>query len=86
MERYFKIIEDGYIVAVMTGKAGETEITKEEYDEILSLIRTAPKAATGYRYRLKADLTWELAELPPEDVDPDLSETEAMDIIMGVAT
>ena len=63
---YYKIIENGYIIAVTTG-AGQTPITETEYNELLSIIRTAPTAPTGYAYMLNAaTLEWELVELPPE--------------------
>ena len=62
--RYYKIITDGYLVAVGSGSGG-TEITEAEYAELLNIIRTKPVTSEGYDYRLKADLTWELYELPP---------------------
>lgn len=61
--RYYKMIIDGYLVAVGSGSGGE-EITAEEYAELLNIIHTKPSAENGYDYRLKADLTWELYELP----------------------
>lgn len=82
--KYFKNIQDNYIAALSTGCGGE-EITQEEYEHILSLVRSCPKADPGYQYRLKTDLTWELVELPPEDTDPEISESEALDIILGGA-
>ena len=67
--RYYKIIEDGYVLSIGTGSGG-SEITKEEYEDIISVIRSAPTAEVGYGYRLKTDLTWELYELPPvEEVE-----------------
>ena len=80
--KYFKNIQGGYIAALSTGSGGE-EITQEEYEHILSLVHACPKADPGYQYRLKTDLTWELVELPPEDTDPEISESEALDIILG---
>lgn len=80
--KYFKNIQDNYIAALSTG-SGNEKITQEEYEHILSLVRSCPKADTGYQYRLKTDLTWELVELPPEDTDPEISESEALDIILG---
>jgi len=79
---YYKMIEDGYITSIGTG-AGQTEITQEEYNEILSLIQSRPIPEAGFDYRLRTDLTWEQVERPIED-DPELSEQEAMDIILGV--
>ena len=83
--RYYKMIIDGYIVAVGSGSGG-TEITAEEYSELLNIIRTKPVASEGYDYRLKADLTWELYELPPMPIeDEEISDTEALNIITGGA-
>ena len=61
--KYFKNIEDGYIVSVSTAH-GQIEITKEEYDEILSIVKNIPQAPQGFEYRLKDDLSWELYLLP----------------------
>ena len=80
--RYYKIIEDGYVLSIGTGSGG-SEITKEEYEDIISVIRSAPTAESGYQYRLKADLTWELVELPPVSEDEEISADEALDIILG---
>lgn len=67
--RHYKQIENGYILSIGTGPGGE-EIAAEEYAQILDIIRSRPTAEAGYGYRLKADLTWELYELPPvEEVE-----------------
>lgn len=80
--RYYKQIENEELAAIGTGSDGE-EITKEEYENILSVIRDRPTPEAGYDYRLKADLTWELVELPPEDEDPEISDSEVLNIILG---
>lgn len=74
--RYYKMIIDSYLVAVGSGSGG-TEITAEEYSELLNIIRTKPVASEGYEYRLKADLTWELYELPPVPAPEDEDANEA---------
>lgn len=67
--RYYKHIENDYVLYIGTGPGGE-EIKAEEYAQILDTIRSRPTAEAGYGYRLKADLTWELYELPPvEEVE-----------------
>ena len=67
--RYYKQIENDYLLSIGTGPGGE-EITAEEYAQILDTIRSRPTAEAGYGYRLKADLTCELYELPPvEEVE-----------------
>lgn len=83
MEKYFKNIAGEYLTSIGTG-SGMVEITKEEYEHILSVILSCPTAEQGYMYKLKTDLTWEPVELPPED-EPDLSDAEAMAIILGVS-
>lgn len=80
--RYYKVIFNEYILAVGTGNGGE-EITETEYNEIHSVIQNRP-AQDGYGYRLKTDLTWEQYELPVEE-DPELTEEEALDILLGGA-
>lgn len=69
--RYYKIVSDGYILAIGTGKGGE-EITEAEYNSLMATIQNRPKAEPGWGYRLKTDLTWELVEVPileDEEVD-----------------
>lgn len=61
------------------------EITEAEYNNILEIIRNKPTAPDGYGYRLTDALEWELYEIPVEDDDPEISEAEALDIILGGA-
>ena len=84
--RYYKILQDDYILSVGKGAGGE-DLTESEYTQILDSIRNKPTAPDGYGYRLKSDLTWELLELSvtPEDADPDLTDSEALAIILGGA-
>ena len=87
MVRYYKQTSDNYIIAIGTG-AGGTEVTKVEYDEIMAIIQNRP-AAEGKGYRLKSDLTWEAYDLPPEPEPSDedeLSDAEALSILLGGAT
>ena len=84
MEKYFKNIEDGYIVSISTGTGAE-EIEQEEYDNIMSVIRSRPTPEVGYDYRLRADLTWELIEIEviPED-EVEISDDEFMNMVEEV--
>ena len=82
MEKYYKNIEGEYITAIGTG-IGDVEITQEEYENILSIIRDRPTPEAGYTYKLRTDLTWKLAEAPGEPVDDEISDAEALDIILG---
>ena len=59
--KYFKTIKNGYIIGLQT-IIGQTEITEEEYNFLLQIIRDKPIAESGWDYRLKEDLTWELYE------------------------
>lgn len=82
--KYYKIVEDGYIVAVGTG-LGETEIAEAEYNEILNVIQNKPAADLGYDYRLKEDLTWEMIEVPIVDpTDEEISGEELLTMIEEV--
>lgn len=83
MTRYYKQIEDGFLTAIGTGPGGE-EIAKEEYDEIMAVIRSCPAAEPGTMYRLRPDLTWEQVEVPviPEE-EQEISDEQALDIILG---
>ena len=81
--RYFKIIDGNYITAIGTN-CGGTEITESEYNEIMTAIHNKPEATETTAYHLKADLTWEAYEVEPV-TDPDIDETEALDIILGGA-
>lgn len=85
MRYYAQYTDNGTLIAIGTG-AGGTEITKAEYDEIMAIIQNRP-AAEGKGYRLKTDLTWEAYDLPPEPEPSDedeLSDAEALNVIMGV--
>lgn len=85
MEKYFKNIEGDYIVSISTG-TGTEEITQEEYENILSVIRNdRPIPEVGYDYRLRTDLTWELIEVEviPED-EMEITDDEFMDMVEGV--
>ena len=87
MTRYYKQTDDVYILAVGVGVDG-IEISADEYSEILSIIQNRP-IAEGKGYRLKADLTWEEYDLPPEPEPSDedeLSDTQALNILLGGAT
>lgn len=80
---YYKIIESGYIAAIGTGGGG-TEITGQEYDQIMSVIQNKPPRTEMTDYHLREDLTWEEYERPADPVDDETVDAqEALDIIMG---
>jgi hypothetical protein len=81
--RFYKIVEEGCLLAIGTGSGGN-EITAEEYNSLLTLIRNRPTPPEGYDYRLREDLTWEEYELPHIDpADNEISDSEALAIILG---
>lgn len=85
--RYYKQTSNNYIIAIGTGYGG-TEISESEYNDIMAIIQSCP-VAEGKGYRLKTDLTWEEYDLPPvpEPSDEDeLSDTEALNILLGGAS
>ena len=84
--RFYKQTSNNYITAVGTG-AGGKEIVKAEYDKIMEKIQNRP-VTEGKGYRLKTDLTWEAYDLPPEPEpsdDDELSDTQALNILLGGA-
>ena len=82
--RYYKEIVGAYVSAVGVG-LNDTEITEDEYNEILSIIHNKPASPSGYDYMLRADtLEWELVELPPMP-EPEPTAEELLDIILGGA-
>ena len=82
--RYYKQIENNYILSVGTGN-GETEITQEEYRVILSVIADKPSDTDEVGYKLKTDLTWEEYQVPPApEPEPTYEDkAEAYDILIG---
>lgn len=83
---YYKIVENGIIAVIGTGKGG-SQITGAEYNHIKTIIDNRPTAPDGFTYRLTAELEWELYELPVvEEVDEDATadDYEAALAEMGV--
>lgn len=79
---YFMNEKDGIVLSVQKGGGG-TAITEAQYEAIIKAIQNRPVPPEGYGYRLKTDLTWELYELPAPDPDPEISDEEALSIILG---
>lgn len=79
--RYYKNIENGYILAVGTG-SGHIEITPEEYIKIIGVIEARPTPFEGKDCRLTESLEWEEYDKPVEE-DPELNDEEALHIILG---
>lgn len=83
--KYYKTINDGYLVSVGTGTGG-TEITESEYNGLLSIIHNRPIPQSGYDYKLRADtLEWELVELQPiDDTDDDATESDYIEALQDL--
>lgn len=62
---YYKIIENNYIKSIGYGNDG-VEISKEEYDNILYIIKNIPQS-DEVGYKLKEDLSLEEYNLPPKE-------------------
>ena len=71
---YGKYINDNYIVGVGTGAGTGSEITEDEYNEILDKINNRPTAPEGFTYRLTTALEWELCALPPSEINEEFEE------------
>ena len=76
---------DGYIYGVASGDRLSGEIiSREEYERIRAAIMDRPEPVTGYGWRLRDNLEWELYELPPgPEPSGEISDTEALAIILG---
>lgn len=81
--RYYKLVNDGYILAVGTGLCGE-EISEEYFNKVLNVIKHKPARTATTDFRLKEDLTWEEYEVPPEP-EPEPTADEILDIVLGVS-
>ena len=83
--RYYKNLENGYILAVGTG-SGYTEITAEEYAQIMAVIDARPTPPEGKDYRLTESLAWEEYDRPIAEDDEEATEEDFLEALadMGV--
>ena len=63
---YQQNTKDGYIVSIVKGVTNGN-LTEEEYNGIIEVIRNKPIADKGFDYKLKENLTWELYDLPKSE-------------------
>ena len=77
--RFTKIIVEGFILGLAIANKG-VEITEQEYNELTEIFHAMPTPREGYEYKLTADREW--VEVPL-DIDPELDDTEALDILLG---
>ena len=80
---YTRKTENGYIISLSTDDAPSGgNITKDEYNGLMELYRSKPKAPAGYDYRLKETLEWELYEVPKPEAPEGSGYTEAQLLAM----
>lgn len=82
--RYYKVIDNGYIVMVGTGNGG-TETTGSEYNSIMCAVANRPTETETIGYRLRGDLSWESYEKELPDISDEVSPeeiSEALDSIL----
>ena len=80
--RYYKDVQNGFIVAIGTGGGG-VEITEDEYESILAVIRNKPARMETTDFHLLESLIWQEYERidPPDETEP--SAEEIVDILLG---
>lgn len=83
--KYMKVNELGFILGVGISLNVGEEITETEYNEILHMLHNKPTAEKGFAYRLTTDLEWELYEVPVEETEDEITEEEALEILLGGA-
>ena len=85
---YYKEIEDNILVAIGESKAigeNQTEITEEEYNNILPIIQNKPEDTDTIIYKLHADTLEYVAYDRPEEPVPE-SDPVVDSIISEVAS
>lgn len=88
MNRYFKIINDNYILCIGCDKWSGESITEEEYNTILSIIENKPADTETHYYKLRADTLEYEAIKRPEPIEPeaDISDYQNALSELGVNT
>lgn len=81
--RYYRVDNNGYLTMIGTGTGG-TEITEEEYNNIIEVLKNKPTPTDTTDYMLKSDLTWESYEVEPVIIDEDLTAEEIAEALAEV--
>ena len=82
----YKQIEDNILVAIGESKAigeNQTEITEEEYNNILSVIQTKPEDTDTIIYKLHSDTLEYVAYDRPEEPIPEEPTDPTIDSIIS---
>ena len=85
---FYKSIEENILVAIGEAKiigTGQTEITEEEYNTILSVIASKPEDTESIIYKLHADTLEYVAYDRPEEPTPIETDPVIDSIIREVA-
>lgn len=81
-----EFVKDGYIICIGDGEGGQ-EISQSRYNAILEAMSNRPQATDSEVYRLKTDLTWEACEvIPVPEPEPEIDDSEAVEILLGGAS
>ena len=80
---YYK--RGGTYLASHSEIAGADAIPQAEYERVKSIVNQRPTPPDGYGYRLTADLTWELYELPETDEETTAEDYQAALAELGVS-
>ena len=86
---YYKTIEENILIMVGTSSAireNQTEITSEEYNNILSVIQNKPEDTDTIIYKLHADTLEYVAYDRPEEPTPTETDPVVDSIISEVAS
>lgn len=80
--KYYKNTENGYITSVSTA-IGEIEVTEDEYNAIINLIKTKPEDGENYIYMLNATtMRWNKVNVEP--IGPVSEDAEEGDFISAL--
>lgn len=82
---YYKIVDNGYIMSIgLVEEKTNNTISENEYNKILSTIRSKPPATETTDYRLMENLTWKIFEIDPPDPNPEINDSEFVEMILEV--
>ena len=81
---YFKIQNDGYVLGINTiDQVDIGNITEDEYFQLAALFRSMPSGKVVFD---NGDGTYSYVDNPnPPDTDPEIDDTELLNILMGGA-
>lgn len=84
---YYKVSDSNYIQAIGTGPCPPNgmAIDRVEFNALLEVMQSRPIPETGFDYRLKTDLTWEIYKMPEStEADENVTEDDLVDAMREV--